>query len=447
MIFRDLKVEYIPIKEIKPYSRNAKKHPAEQVEQIANSIRLFGFNDPLAIDENGTIIEGHGRLLAVKELIKTGEYDRDTLPVIRLDGLDEQQRKAYIIAHNKLTINSDFDIDILNDELRSIDEIDMGDLGFSTAELNQEEPDPTDDNYDEPIPAVSRSKLGYIYQLGDHRLMCGDSTKAEDVERLMNGEKADLLLTDPPYNVSLGQNGGHPISPSEAKQLHRRTDGLIIANDEMNDAQFREFLRSALDNAITAMREGASYYIWHADTKGRVFRDITEDAGLQIRQTLIWAKHTFAMGRQDYQWKHEPCLYGWKDGAAHYFTERRNEVTVYEEHPEEIAKLSKEQMKELLLYIFNEQETPTTIMHEDKPMASDLHPTMKPIPLFGRLIKNSTKEGDLVLDLFAGSGTTAIAAEQLGRRAYMMEYDPRYVDVIIDRWEKYTGRTAELIET
>ena len=427
MIYRDLKVEYIPYTDIKPYSRNAKKHPAEQIEQIANSIRLFGFNDPIAIDEDGTIIEGHGRLLAIKELIKTGEYDEETVPVIRLDNLDEQQRKAYIIAHNKLTMNSDFDIDILNDELRSIDEIDMGDLGFAPGELNQEEPDPTDDNYAEPVPAIPRSKLGEIYRLGNHRLMVGDSTKAEDVERLMGGEKADLLLTDPPYNVDYKSKAGS------------------IQNDHQNDEQFKEFLRAANSTAYENMKAGAPFYIWHAESEGLNFRTACEETGLHVRQCIIWVKHTFTLGRQDYQWKHEQCLYGWKDGAAHYFTERRNEVTVYEEHPEEINKLSKEQMKELLLYIFNEQETPTTVLHEDKPMASDLHPTMKPIPLFGRLIKNSTKEGDLVLDLFAGSGTTAIAAEQLGRRAYMMEYDPRYADVIIDRWEKFTGQKAELV--
>lgn len=442
MIYRDLKVEYIPYTDIKPYSRNAKKHPAEQIEQIANSIRLFGFNDPIAIDEDGTIIEGHGRLLAIKELIKTGEYDEETVPVIRLDNLDEQQRKAYIIAHNKLTMNSDFDIDILNDELRSIDEIDMGDLGFEPGELSQEETDPEDDNYAEPVPAIPRSKLGEIYRLGNHRLMVGDSTKAEDVERLMDGEKADLLLTDPPYNVNY-EDKDKSLEYSGKRSKTRVLN--TIENDFVNDNEFHDFMKSALNNANEAMREGAPFYIWHSDRNGLIFRETTEEVGLEIRETIIWVKQNFSLGRQDYQWKHEPCLYGWKDGAAHYFTERRNETTVYEQNPEEINKLSKDQMKELLLRIFNEEETPTTVLHEDKPMASDLHPTMKPIPLFGRLIRNSSKPGDIVLDLFAGSGTTAIACEELGRRAYLMEYDPRYADVIIDRWEKFTGQKAELV--
>lgn len=424
-----LQVEYIPWKELKEYKHNAKEHPEEQVEQIAESIAVFGMNDPIAIDENNTIIEGHGRLLAIKKLAKAGEYDDETVPVIRLTHLTDQQKKAYILAHNKLTMNTGFDLDILNDELATITEFDMSAFGFED-DIGKEEPDPTDDNYDQPVPAIPKSKLGEIYQLGDHRLMVGDSTKAEDVAALMDGELADLLLTDPPYNVQY-----------EGKTKKR----LRIENDAMDEDNFTDFLIDAFQNADKAMHPGASFYIWHGDAKRGPFLDAIEETGWLMKQVVIWVKSTFVLGRQDYQWQHEPCLYGWKDGEAHYFTESRKETTVYEEHPEEIEKLSKDEMKALLLRIFSEAETQTTVIHEDRPNANDLHPTMKPIPLFGRLIKNSTKEGGIVLDLFAGSGTAAIAAEQLGRRAFLMEYDPRYADAIIDRWERFTGEKAERI--
>lgn len=439
-----LKIEYLPVDDLREYKHNAKLHPEEQIQQIANSIEKFGMNDPIAVDEEHIIIEGHGRLLAVKKLIKDGLYDSDTVPVIILSHMTDQQKKAYILAHNKLTLNSGFDIDILNDELASISEFDMSAFGFED-EIGKEEKDPEDDNYEEPVPAVAKSKLGQIYALGEHRLMVGDSTNPEDVQRLMAGEFADLVVTDPPYNVGLGQENGHKIRPSEAKQLHRRTDGLVIENDDWADEnEFVQFLNKAFTNLKAALKPGGPFYIWCASTQSMNFLRACAESGLTIRQTLIWVKNTFALGRQDYQWNHEPCLYGWKEGAGHYFTDKRNEITVYE-NAMDIHKMSKAEMEQLLLRIYDEEINPTTILHEKKPVASDLHPTMKPIPLFGRLIKNSTKPGETVLDLFAGSGTTAIAAEQLGRRAFLMEYDPRYADTIIDRWEKYTGEKAVLL--
>lgn len=430
-----LTVEYVPYKELKEYKHNAKEHPQEQVDQIAESIAVFGMNDPIAIDEDNTIIEGHGRLLAIKQLAKAGEYDGDTVPVIRLTHLTDQQKKAYILAHNKLTMNTGFDIDVLNDELATITEFDMADFGFADIEVDK--PDPKDDNYTEPVPVEPKSKMGQIYQLGQHRLMVGDSTKAADVQALMAGELADLLLTDPPYNVDYaGKN----------KMLNKADNGNRIQddieNDTMDDSAFSEFLHAAFLNASEAMRPGAAYYIWHAETVGDMFRREARESIGALREMIVWVKNNFVLCRQDYQWKHEPCLYGWKEGAAHYFTERRNETTVFEDVTD-IHSMTKAQMEELLLRIF--EETPTTVIHEDKPSVSDLHPTMKPIPLFGRLIKNSTQEGEIVLDLFAGSGTTVIAAEQLNRRAYMMEYDPRYADVIIDRWERFTGEQAQLL--
>ena len=228
----------------------------------------------------------------------------------------------------------------------------------------------------------------------------------------MDGQKADLLITDPPYNVALGQEGGHALRPSEAKQLHRRTDGLVIQNDSWeSDEEFIDFLTSSFDSALTSMRAGAVFYIWYADTQALNFRLACRNADMQIRENLIWNKSVFAMGRQDYQWKHEPCLYGWKDGAAHLWASDRKQ---------------------------------STVIDFSKPSKSELHPTMKPIGLFAYQIGNNTHEGDAVLDIFGGSGTTLMACEQLNRKSYTVELDPHYCDVILQRWEDYTGKKAEL---
>lgn len=227
--------------------------------------------------------------------------------------------------------------------------------------------------------------------------MCGDSTVLEDVEKLMGGVQADMLLTDPPYNVNY-----------EGKTK----DKLKIKNDKMDNDNFRQFLIDAFSNADMVMKPGAVFYIWHADSEGYNFRGACFDVGWTVRQCLIWNKNSMVMGRQDYQWKHEPCLYGWKEGAGHLWASDRKQ---------------------------------TTVINFDKPTRNDMHPTMKPIPLFDYQIKNNTKGGDVVLDLFGGSGTTIMACEQNGRRGYSMEYDPRYVDVIVDRWEKFTGAKAVLL--
>ena len=252
----------------------------------------------------------------------------------------------------------------------------------------------------------------------------------------------DMVVTDPPYNVALGQH----MRPSEAKQLHRRTDGLVIDNDSWEDDEgFIAFLKVAFENMTEQLKAGGAFYIWYASTQSKNFLEAAERAGLNIRQTLIWNKNTFALGRQDYQWKHEPCLYGWKDGAAHYFVNTRNLVTVLEDTENlDIDSMKKDELKDLLKSILGGCKD-TTILDEKKPTKSDLHPTMKPIPLIARQIKNSSRTGENVLDLFGGSGSTLMAFEQLGRRCFMMEYDPHYADVIIKRWEDYTGEQAELI--
>ena len=425
-----LQIELVPITAIRPYENNAKIHTPEQIEQIKNSILEFGNNDPIAIDGEGVIIEGHGRWMALKAL------GYQEVEVIRLGHLTEEQRKAYTLVHNKLTMNTGFDLDILAEELQAIENINMKDYDFDldiADDLILE--DIEEDNFDPEVPEAeqAKAKRGQVYQLGSHRLMCGDSTIPEDVEKLMGDEQADCLLTDPPYNVNYGGN----VSSAACNGKHR-----LIENDNLTDSDFYKFLLAFYQNAEAALKPGGAFYVWHADNEGYNFRKAMKDAGLTQRQTLIWNKNALMIGRQDYQWKHEPCLYGWKEGAGHYFTQSRSETTVIDEEVPDFTKMKKEELVKLLERIYSQA---TTVIDERKPMRSDLHPTMKPLRLMAYLIQNSTRKGELVLDLFGGSGSTLIAAEETGRRCCMMEYDPRYVDVIIQRWEELTGKKAKLL--
>lgn len=415
-----LNIEYVDIETLTPYEGNAKEHPPEQIEQIIESIEQFGMNDPIAVyGENNLIVEGHGRWLACSLM------DMKEVPIIRLDHLDDEQRRAYTIVHNKLTMNSDFDLDKLEIELSQIENIDMSDFGFEIDEP-EERITGQDDDFDAPLPPEPKSKRGQIYQLGDHRLMVGDSTSSEDVEALMDGEKADLCVTDPPYNVNI-----------------ENSDGMTIENDNMAGYAFLEFLTAAFGNMEEALAEGAPFYIYYASRTAAAFLQALENNRLEVREQLIWVKNTFVLGRSDYHWQHEPILYGWKEGP-HYFTESRKESTTIEipEAPD-FDHMKKDEAIELLRNIYN--VSPTTIMREKKPSADDMHPTMKPIPLLTYQIQNSSRKGDIVLDLFGGSGSTLIACEQTGRSCRMMEYDPRYADVIIERYERFTGDDARLI--
>ena len=412
-----MQIEKVKIADLLEYKNNAKEHPQWQIEQIVESIEKFGFNDPIAIDENNTIIEGHGRLYALQEM------GADEVECIRLSHLGENEKKAYILAHNKLTMNTEFDADLIAQELGEIEGIDMSSFGFLMDPLIEVVEDDFDDEaaIEQPEPIA---KLGDVYQLGEHFLMCGDSTDFIAVKKLCGEAMMDLLVTDPPYNVAY-----------EGKT----EDALTIENDNMDDAKFREFLKAAFACADGVMRPGAAFYIWHADLEGFNFRGACRDIGWTVRQCLIWNKNQMVLGRQDYQWKHEPCLYGWKDGAAHYFVDDRNLLTVLEEESE-LKKMSK---AELINYILEIQEqTATTVINEVKPSRNGLHPTMKPLRLIERLVRNSSKKGENVLDLFNGSGSTLMVCEQLGRRYFGMELDPRYVDATIERWEEFTGKKA-----
>lgn len=428
-----LNISYENLNDLKPYENNAKIHTDEQIQQIAESIKQFGMNDPIAVWKNGEIIEGHGRLEACRFL------GIEEVPVIHLDDLTDEQRRAYMNVHNQLTMNTGFDLVLLTEELEKIKDIDMSLFGFDA--FQDEEAEVYEDEYQEPEEIEPRTKRGDVYRLGDHTLMCGDSTSEEDVQKLVGGGLLDLCVTDPPYNVGLGMDKGHAIRPSEAKQLHRRTDGLTIANDSMQEDEFIKFLTSAFQNMKNSLKDGAVFYIWFASSSEMEFLTALEEAGLRNREMLIWVKNHFALGRQDYQWRHEPCLYGWKDGAGHYFTNSRSESTVIDDTPD-LDRITKAEAVELLRRIYESE--PTSVVHEAKPNVSILHPTMKPVALIGYQIANSSRKGETVLDLFGGSGTTMIACEQLGRKCFMMEYDPHYADVIIDRWEKFTGKKAEL---
>ena len=375
-----------------PYALNSRTHSDEQVAQIAASIREFGFTNPVLVDEDSNLIAGHGRLLAARKLNMT------EVPAITVTGLDERKRRALVIADNKIALNSDWDIDALKVELEDLAS-DFGELmGFSQDELVEllKQPDAglTSDDAVPDAPKQPVTVKGDVWNLGNHRLMCGDSTSVADLETLCENQLVDMWLTDPPYNVAY---------------VGKTKDALVIQNDEMGDQDFRQFLVDAYSAADTVMKKGAVFYIWHADSEGYNFRGAAHDIGWQIRQCLIWRKQSMVMGRQDYHWQHEPCLYGWKDGASHLWASDRKQ---------------------------------TTILNFDRPSKNEQHPTMKPVELFVYQMLNNTKGDDLVLDSFVGSGTTVIACEKHGRRTRAIEVDPVYCDVTITRWQEYTGKEA-----
>lgn len=427
----EIKVTMRKLVELVPYENNPRDN-SKAVNAVAESIKEFGFKNPIIVDKNGCIVAGHTRLKAAEKL------GLDEVPVIVADDLSDEQVKAFRLADNKTAELAEWNFDLLETELAGISEIDMSAFGFDI-DADSDEAEATEDNYSEPDDLPEIAKLGGYYSLGNHKLIVGDSTKEEILAQLCEQE-ADLLITDPPYNVGLGWH----MRPSEAKQLHRRTDGLVIENDSMDDASFLAFLVQAFEAAKENLKPGGAFYVWHADTQALNFRQAAAQAGIEIRQNLIWAKSVFALGRQDYQWQHEPCLYGWKEGAAHYFIDDRKQSTVFEDGRPNIARMSKAEMRELLENIY-EDKTSTTVIHEKKPSVNELHPTMKPVPLIGRLIKNSSRKGEIVLDPFGGSGTTMIACEQLGRSCRMVELDEHYANVIIDRWQKLTGEKAKEI--
>lgn len=385
--------DWIDPNTVVPYEKNAKVHTDKQIKDICTSIRRFGWQQDTVITSDNVLVIGHGRRLAALKLGCEMPYHRIDKEA---DELTEKDIRELRIVDNQTNAETGFDTSLLECDLQGLDfegfdfdfDVDTGGGATEFDIIEDEAPEP---------PEAPIAKRGDIWKLGRHRLMCGDSTIINDVEMLMDGNQADLFLTDPPYNVDYEGS---------------TKDHLKIENDKQTDENFRQFLTDAFSNANMVMKAGAVFYIWHSDSEGYNFRGACRDCGWTVRQCLIWNKNAMVMGRQDYQWKHEPCLYGWKDGAGHLWASDRKQ---------------------------------TTVIDYNKPLKNDIHPTMKPVGLFDYQIKNNTKGGDIVLDLFGGSGTSVIACEQDGRTCYTMELDPRYVDAIIKRWENLTGEKAVLL--
>ncbi|HCT1442294.1 DNA modification methylase [Enterococcus faecalis] len=383
----DIKVQ--KTEDLIPYEKNP-RHNEDAITAVAKSIEKFGFKVPIVVDASNVIVNGHTRVKAAKYL------GLKEVPTIIADDLTPEQIKAFRLADNKVGEIATWDEELLNaelDELADLD-FDMTEFGFDLPDIEGEEVEVIEDEFEEELPAEPISKLGDIYQLGRHRLMCGDSTNSLEVEKLMGNKKADLLITDPPYNVAYEGKG---------------KEALTIKNDSKETNEFHSFLYEAFSAAINNMKLGSSFYVWYASSEVVNFHTALEEAGFLVKQELIWNKNSMVLSRQDYHWKHEPCLYGWASGGSHsWYSDRKQ----------------------------------TTILNFDRPTVNKEHPTMKPVALFDYQIKNSSKQGDCILDLFGGSGTTLIACEQNEREAYLMELDPRYVDVIIARWEAFTGEVA-----
>ena len=385
-----MKIVNVPVDEITPYENNPRVNEGA-VEQLAKIIEQLGFRNPAVLNKDKVVIEGHTRLLAVKKL------GWETMPCIIATDLTPEQEQALRIADNKIAEIAEWDDDKLKVELAALQEagFDLSLLAFGDDELEDLLSDDTGTHGEtEPdavpeTPEVPVSTPGEVYRLGRHILVCGDSTQPADVAKACCEGEADLWLTDPPYNVD-----------------YHGSDGQSIRNDSMEDTKFREFLRKAFGCAEKALKPGGSFYVFHADSEGYNFRGACFDVGLKVRQCLVWKKNSLVLGRQDYKWIHEPCLYGWRDGGAHdWYSDCRQ----------------------------------TTVMEFAKPKKNDLHPTMKPVEMLCYLIGNSSKGGDVVLDTFGGSGSTVIACERSGRKCRCVELDPKYCDVIRKRWAEFVN--------
>lgn len=427
----------VDVSKLKPYENNPRNND-KAVPKIAESIRRYGFNVPITADRNGVIATGHTRYKAALSL------GMKQVPVIYLDDLDEEEIATWRLVDNKTGEIATWDEDKLNLELKALlsMKVDLSEFGFPGKDKMLEHV--REDDFVPVLPKKPKSKRGDIYLLGDHVLMCGDATNADDMARLMDGSLADLVVTDPPYNVDY-EGSNKTKSGAKAKRRNSQRPSDRILNDNMDEEAFRTFLVDSFSAMKSSLRAGGVFYIWHSENHGLSFRLSLEEAGLEVRQCLIWEKNSFTLGRQDYQWRHEPVLYGWKEGAGHYFINDRSQDTVMDVDRLELSDKSKKELIGIIESLRKQSPVPTTVIREDKPLHNDLHPTMKPIKLLARLIANSSKKGELVLDQFGGSGSTLIACEQTGRKCRMMELDPAYVDVIIERYEKFTGRKAEKI--
>lgn len=419
----------ININELKPaeYNPRIDLQPGDkEFEKIRKSIEEFGYVDPVIINKDGTIVGGHQRYKVLKDM------GYSEIQCIVID-VDKEKEKALNIALNK--ISGDWDKNKLKVLLSELKGVGLAEItGFDLAELGmlgvQEEV--IEDDFD--IDKVLKEEKSYIQpgdiiKLGRHRLICGDSTNGADVEKLMNGKLADLVITDPPYNVNYQSN----------------STGMKIMNDNMEEDDFENFLYLAHKCMYDFSREGAPIYVFHSDVGGYAFRKAFIDAGYKMAECLIWLKNQFVLGRQDYQWRHEPILYGWKEGAGHTWYGGRSQSTILESDIDELKKLSKKELIELIEEY--QKGIPTSVIEYERPKKNKLHPTMKPLGLLGILMQNSSAKGDIVLDLFGGSGSTLMTAEKLDRTAYLVELDPVYCDAIVKRYIQEKQSSEEVIIT
>lgn len=433
-------IEHLATDALIPYARNSRTHSPEQVAQLARSIEQFGFTNPVLIDEHNTLIAGHGRVMAAQRL------GLAVVPAIRLLHLSDAQRRAYVIADKKLAEQAGWNVAMLTREVEDLmaEHFDISLLGFGDDELAEllGEASPgadgagkTDIEDAPPLKPDPVTRTGDVWLLGQHRVVCGDSTSMANLGRLMQNVEADMCWTDPPYNVAYETKAGK------------------IANDDLGDKEFRAFLVSAFNAAFAVLKPGGAIYVAHADTEGLNFRSAFATAGFKLSGCLVWRKNSLVLGRSDYQWQHEPILYGWKPGAAHQWFGGRKQTTILDlAQTTSLFRLRFDgkyeiQLGESVLIVDGDakvEELLPSVINEDKPSRNEGHPTMKPVALVERMLRNNAKKGAVVLDLFGGSGSTLMACEKLAMKARLSELDPGYCDVIVNRWQDYTGKVAVL---
>jgi len=406
-----MNINRVKITEVKANPNNPRSIKDDKFKKLVKSIKEFPQMlelRPIVVNDDMVVLGGNMRLRACKEA------GLKEVPIIKASELTPEQEKEFIIKDNVGygewdfdALANEWDIELLNEWGLDLPDLDVPDLFIEAEEDNFEIPDKINTDIIE----------GDLFEIGEHKLLCGSSTQTDTWAKIFNEELADMVMTDPPYNVNY--EGG---------------TGLKIMNDEMSNDAFYQFLYDFYTALGSYTKAGGAWYVWHADSEGANFRQAFKDSGLLLKQCLIWVKNALVMGRQDYHWKHEPCLYGWKEGAAHYFTDDRTKTTVIEDIAD-YRKLSKKELLDLVKEMTSDKQK-TTIIHCDKPSKNDVHPTMKPIKLLAPLIQNSSKIGELVADGFLGSGSTMVASHQLKRKCYGMELDPKYCQVIIDRMKK-----------
>lgn len=417
-----MKLEQIKLTELTQDPNNARAHDNKNLSAIEGSLREFGQRKPIVISQDNIIVAGNGTYSAAQRL------GWETISAVRIPAdWTAEQIKAFALADNRTAELATWNQSVLEKQLLELDQagIDVAAFGFEVPDIPLTDVLTFEDEAPE-LPEEPTTELGQVWQLGDHRLVCGDALDREVIATALNGEKADCVFTDPPYNVAY--EGG-------------TKDKLTIKNDDMSDFEFSEFLLKFYQASLDNTKDGGPIYVCHADGSSVAFRNSMTKAGWLLKQVLIWVKDSLVLSRQDYNWQHEPIIYGWKPGAAHAWYGPFTNTTVLDTPMEELTKLKKEELVDILTKGFST----STIVREKRPRRNDLHPTMKPIGLIAKLLKNSCVAGDRVLDPFAGSGSTLITCEQLGLKAAVVELDPRYCDVIIKRWENFTGKKAELV--